>query len=134
MNSRTTIQYTKVGSIYRPLIICTIHKLSMQIGQNAKVISLIDSGADFSVFNYELAFLTGYSSQPPLERKTLQGIKGSVEVFFYEVELEIFGKRYETRAGFSHDLNMEYGLLGQQGFFDYWRVVFDFPDLDISPK
>lgn len=45
--------------------------------------------------------------------------------YFHKIDLEIGKHKIECYAGFSYDTAYKGGLLGQNGFFDLFAVIFD---------
>lgn len=101
------------------------------INKNKRVrhYSLIDSGADFCIFH------GGLGEEIDLKVKsgkklTFFGIgdsKGTkLTAYFHDIEMEISGWKFPCYAGFSYDLDIPYGVLGQVGFFNLFRVQFDY--------
>ena len=89
--------------------------------------ALIDSGADFNIFNAEIGELLGISvlSGKKMEFSGITG--GPFEVYFHDLILEVGGWQYKIAAGFSYKISpYGFGVLGQRGFFNLFRVKFMF--------
>lgn len=83
--------------------------------------ALIDSGADFCIFNKELAKLLGISLSA--EKVPFVGIgKSMVEGYWGEVQLRIGDEMYPTNVIFADISDFGHGILGQKGFFDHFDV------------
>jgi len=97
---------------------------------------LVDSGAGTTIFRWKLGSELGVDVASG-ERKQIRGIGGSGVAFYHPVELSLTdgasSVRYTTRVGFTRMLGSLglSGLLGQIGFFDRFRVTFDYPRLVI---
>ncbi|TSC91901.1 MAG: Uncharacterized protein CEN90_16 [Parcubacteria group bacterium Licking1014_17] len=88
---------------------------------------LIDSGADFCIFDADVGEYLGIDINSG-EKITFGGIqdrKGAA-AFMHKVVLNIGGWSYSAIVGFSHDIAKQgFGVLGQKGFFDNFVVKFD---------
>lgn len=120
-------------NIIRPII-------NVKIKFNDKEInyySLIDSGADYCIFNAEIGEAIGIDIK---SGKTLEfeGVTGEKEMaYFHKVILFIGGWEKECYCGFSYNLKkMPYGILGQKGFFDLFKVSMDYEkeQIELKPK
>ena len=90
-------------------------------------ISIIDSGADLSIFHAEI----GEQIDIEIEKgKQLPffGIYGKpMTAYFHQIKIGVGGYEFNCCAGFSRELDqLPYGLLGQYGFFDLFTITFDF--------
>ena len=97
---------------------------------------LVDSGASSCVFHAGIAEEIGINIESG-QKAPLRGVIGEAgQQFFHSVSLVIAGHEFKSKVGFSDDLKMPFGLLGQVGFFDQFRVCFDFPkkEFEITPK
>jgi len=89
--------------------------------------ALIDSGADFCIFDAEIGEYLGLDIRSGI-KEIFGGIqeRGGAEAFLHEVVLNIGGWDYKTTVGFSYDIAKHgFGILGQKGFFDIFVVKFD---------
>ena len=96
-------------------------------GKRIRHEALIDSGADFNIFNAEIGELLGINIRSGKEIK-FSGIAGNpFEVYLHNLTLEVGGWRYKIMAGFSYEISpYGFGILGQKGFFDLFRIKFIF--------
>ena len=98
---------------------------------------LSDSGADFCIFHTEAAEILGI---PVNNGKKLRfyGTSGtSQRAYFHTIQIEVAGWPMELYCGFSDDMkSLPYGLLGQTGFFDRFRIEFDYQNkrIELKPK
>ena len=109
--------------VFKPIIPIKIIFGQRFVGYNA----LIDSGADFSIFHSEIgeALDIDVESGEILKFGGVQKGEPSV-AYLHRIKLDIGGWQYETVVGFSHDIaRYSYGILGQHGFFDTFKVTFD---------
>lgn len=119
-------------SILRPII-------PVEVSVNGKKIryaALIDSGADFCIFDGEIGEFLGLEIEKgPL--LTFGGIQGMsvLKAYIHEVVLDVGGLSYKTNVGFSRDISQNgVGILGQKGFFDVFSVKFEYSSEDIEIK
>ncbi|MDP3052097.1 MAG: hypothetical protein Q8N42_01170 [bacterium] len=94
-------------------------------GKSIKYEALVDSGADFNIFNAEIGEILGIDICSG-EKMEFGGIAGNpFEVYLHNLTLEIGGWCYEIVAGFSYKISpYGFGILGQKGFFNLFRVKF----------
>lgn len=87
--------------------------------------ALVDSGADNCIFPGMLGVGLGIDvNRGP--RQNIFGLGGRViEARFHRVKLSMGSMQCEVYAGFTFDTIGMSGLLGQRGFLDHFRVVFD---------
>ena len=120
--------------ILKPIIPITIVSGS----QNTTYAALIDSGADFCIFDGEIGEHLGLNVRSGY-KEIFGGVqeKGSAEAFFHEVTIMVGGWDYKIPVGFSYDIaKYGYGILGQKGFFDKFAVRFDLlkEEIELTPK
>ena len=116
--------YVRYGSVLRPVIPITVRH-----GRNEIVYQvLVDSGADICLFDEEIALALGI----PIRQgamKTVFGVGGKSSVYYvHRVEIGVNGKFKETEIGFMPHVAgsvMQYGIVGQKGFFDRFTISFD---------
>lgn len=111
----------EVSHVFRPIIPVT---LSFK-GNSVSYEVLIDSGADECVFDTEIAKILRLPLNEEKE-KSFGGISGGeIKAYRQGVEVGVDGISFVTEVYFSPDLSrMGYGILGQKGFFDHFRVRF----------
>lgn len=118
------------SSIAKPIIPI---KLSNQ-NNTAKYAALIDSGADFCIFDAEAGEYIGLDIRSG-RKQIFGGIQesGGAEAFIHEVTINVGGHDYKIQAGFSYDIAKHgFGVLGQRGFFDIFVVKFDLQKEEIE--
>ncbi len=98
---------------------------------------LIDSGADFCIFHSEVAEVL----EIPVTRGkqiTFYGTSGTPQVaYFHDIQIEVGGWPMDLYCGFSSDMkSLPYGILGQTGFFDQFKIEFDYQAkrIELKPK
>lgn len=111
----------EVSYVFRPIIPVT---LSFK-GNSVSYEVLIDSGADECVFDTEIAKILRLPLSEDKE-KSFGGIGGDeIKAYRQGIEMGIGGVSFVTEVYFSPDLSkVGYGILGQKGFFDHFRVRF----------
>jgi len=97
--------------------------------------AIIDSGADWCIFDAGLLDIL----KLPLgsQTKFFGAGKEPLRGFKSKVNLTIAGEDFKTEVLFSPDLGRHsYGILGQKGFFDNFKVCFDKSrnQIEINPK
>jgi len=101
-------------------------KVSLQ-SKSAITRALIDSGADINLINAQFGKLLGidYKTGP---KTSLKGIVNqSIDVYMHNIDLEIPRlTTYKTTMPFGFIDSSTVGiLLGQQGFFDHFKITFE---------
>src|SRR3989344_890789 len=98
---------------------------------------LIDSGADFCIFHTEMAEILGIPITQG-KKMTFYGTSGTPQTaYFHDVHIEVGGWPMKLYCGFSSDMNsLPYGILGQTGFFDQFKIEFDYQSkrIELKPK
>lgn len=119
------------SNIFRPIIpVRLTYKTRFAIFE-----AIVDSGADWCIFDLGLVEIL----QPQLGKKVrFRGVSGDILYGFKsQVILSLVESKIITEVIFSKDLGpSSYGILGQKGFFDNFKVCFDKPNkqLEITPK
>jgi hypothetical protein len=94
--------------------------------RSVSVLALVDSGADESVFHASIGRLLGIDV-PKGRKKRFVGISGTgADGYVHRVRLQVVGVRdsIELDVGFLDVPGVD-AILGQAGFFEYHRVVFE---------
>lgn len=119
-------------SILKPIIPVRI----VYGAQESQYAALIDSGADFCIFDAQIGEYLGIEIRDGI-REIFGGIqeRSGAEAFLHEVILIVGGWKYKTMIGFSYDIAKHgFGILGQKGFFDIFVVTFDLVRCEIELK
>ncbi|MBI2007282.1 MAG: retroviral-like aspartic protease [Candidatus Blackburnbacteria bacterium] len=113
----------KKKKVLRPIIPVILVYDNKMVGYEA----LIDSGADYNVFDAGIAEILGIQISSGYKRQ-IAGIGGQkIKGYIHAVILKIADKKYKTRVIFSKEIPPHsFGVLGNQGFFDHFRVTFDY--------
>jgi predicted aspartyl protease len=120
------------STILKPIIPIKISSKNQSLRYGA----LIDSGADFCIFDAEIGKYLGLDIYAG-KKEIFGGIqdKDGAEAFLHEVIINIGGWEYKTIVGFSYDIAKHgFGILGQKGFFDIFIVKFDLLKEEIELK
>lgn len=98
---------------------------------------LVDSGADNCVFDRDIADFMGINLKDGDLVET-GGLGGSSKVYYFDnIYINVGGYEIKTRAGFIAGNLLEgrlAGVLGRQGFFDYFKVCIDQKSKEIELK
>ena len=115
--------FPRRATISRPVIPIAIKYGS----QHVRNLALIDSGADYCIFHADLGEQIGIQVESG-KRLPFHGTGGQEQIaYFHDIKLEVGGYEIPCYAGFSRDfLSMPYGILGQIGFFDKFKITFDY--------
>ena len=121
--------------VLRPTIpVCLVNK---QTGAETQYLALIDSGADYCICHASIGEVIGLDirSGRVMDYWGIGGIKQ--QAYFHDIVLSVGGWKFDCYVGFSYDFDggqMPYGVLGQDGFFDKFKVVLDRRKLEIEIK
>ncbi|OGY08355.1 MAG: hypothetical protein A2782_00840 [Candidatus Blackburnbacteria bacterium RIFCSPHIGHO2_01_FULL_43_15b] len=97
---------------------------------------LVDSGASLSVLHAKFGEKVGLDVKSGKKMQLKGATVGMGTQFIHEITMIIGGQSFNLEVGFSYDLDMPWGLLGQNGFFDKFRVCFDKAksEFELTPK
>lgn len=96
---------------------------------------LLDSGADFSLFHAEIADVLGVRWKTGIPH-TFEGITGARgTTYFHQLKIKIGQWTENITCGFSDDLSENnYGILGQEGFFEHFKIIFNLASETVEIK
>jgi len=121
--AQPTEPFPRRASVSRPVVPIALINGSLHV----RNLALIDSGADYCIFHAEIGEQIGLQIE---SGKCLSffGTGGQEQsAFFHDIKLEVGGHEISCFAGFSRDLlSLPYGILGQIGFFDKFKITFDY--------
>src|SRR5947209_4289216 len=114
-----TFPYQTIGNskLPRPFLPLTLRSHNRSL----KIKALVDSGADFCLFDGALLNLLAPDLDlNTLEKITLGGLGGSAQGYVTHLEIGVAETFFSTPAVFSFDFSSDEfgGLAGQLGFFD----------------
>src|SRR6202165_5486676 len=121
-----TFKYQTIGNskLPRPFI-----PLTLRYGnRSVKTKALVDSGADFCMFDGELLHLLAPEIDlNTLEKISLGGVGGTATGYVMHIELGVHNTFFSVPAVFSFEFSPDEfgGLAGQVGFFDTFKIQFD---------
>ncbi len=93
---------------------------------SVRIDALIDSGADRCLFNAQIGKEIGLDLEKG-EKEIFSGIEGGkIVAYLHKIQLQIIGieKRIEITTGFT-DAPGVFAILGQDGFFDAFKIKFE---------
>ena len=127
-------KYKKYGqNTLRPVIDLKVKFANKEIRYHA----LVDSGADFCLFHAEVAEVLGINVNKG-KKGIVTGVGGkSSQYFIHKVTVEIGGWDYIINVGFLPTIggrSAPYGIVGQDGFFKHFKVIFDRSNEEIELK
>ena len=113
---------TKLDYAWRPALTVFI---SHGGKRSAPLESILDTGADHSVFDAQIADGLGIAVRHGRE-VAFSGIARGAETigYLHTVTLTVAAQNYEAPIVFAYGLSIT-GILGQVGFFDHFIVTFD---------
>lgn len=108
-------------------------------GKSVKYLALIDSGADFCIFHAEIGEYLGINIKAGKKLDYYGIIGDKKEAFFHDVSIIVGGNEKKCYCGFSYEIDknkMPYGILGQKGFFNLFKVSMDYEkeQIELKPK
>lgn len=105
-------------------------------GVSFKYEALIDSGADMNLFPWGIAEIFGFRKEDAIAQVFAHGVGGEpLKAYIFDIIISVGGSvRHTAQCAFSEDLhtNENFGFLGQRGFFDYYRIEFDYAKKGIT--
>jgi Aspartyl protease len=120
---------------YSETVVRPVIRVQIRAGKrSADYELLVDSGADITILDAELAADLGIDVIAGF-RATVMGATGEPQdTYIHPVTLKVGSHSYKTHVAFMPTAN-PYGLAGQRGFFDHFRVTFDLKaeELELSP-
>ena len=130
-----SLLYTDKKNIKRPVI-----PIEVKYDKNVvKYLALINSGADFCIFHAEIGEAIGIDIKKGKLLEFYGVIGEKKEAFFHNISIVIGGWEKECYCGFSYEFDktkMPYGILGQKGFFNLFKVSMDYEkeQIELKPK
>ncbi len=109
-----------------PLIPITLIKENVEIDTDA----LIDSGANISVFREEIAECLEIVIEDG-EEILVQGLGGRIVGYIHELKVRVDDEEFPCKVVFSKELTVGLNILGREGFFEYFQVIFNERDKEV---
>lgn len=126
-------RYARYGQTLRPVIPIKLRNKDQTIGYHV----LVDSGADLCLFDAEIGKAIGIDIKKGTPKEVF-GIGGKASLYYlHKVTIEVGGWPYVIDAGFMPNVAghvMQYGVVGQKGFFDAFVVKFDLLKEEVEVK
>ncbi|MBA7669674.1 hypothetical protein ES703_77806 [subsurface metagenome] len=113
-------RYAIRGDREFPIIPVTLIKENVEIDTDA----LIDSGANISVFREEIAECLEIVIEEG-EETLLQGLGGRIVGYIHELKVGVDNEEFFCNVVFSKELTVGLNILGREGFFEYFQVIFN---------
>lgn len=117
--------YIKTGIWHRPIIPVTLRFKNIEL----RYLALLDSGADFNIFHGEIAKILKINLPKLKNPMAFSGIKEGAtgKGYFTTIDIGINDRYTNTPVVFSNDISSDgYGILGQQGFFNHYKISFNY--------
>lgn len=115
--------YTKSGFFYSAVLPINIALPAKNSPRTKRFEAVIDSGATNCLFHASIGQAIGLDIEKGEPTQTM-GIAGAMQIFLHNICLYVPGGTITTKAGFTNDLPIA-GLLGMEGFFEHFRIIFD---------
>jgi hypothetical protein len=130
-----TFKYQTIGksNLPRPFIPLTLRYANHSV----KIKALVDSGADFCMFDGALLNLLAPDLDlNTLEKISLSGVGGAAAGYVTHLEIGVNATFFSVPAVFSFEFSPDEfgGLAGQLGFFDAFKIQFDRANQTIELK
>lgn len=127
-------KYKKYGpGVLRPVIPIEIYYQDRSISYEV----LVDSGADFCIFDSQIGEILGINLESG-EKRVVAGITGVKESYYVHlVTIMVGGWPHDVKVGFLPNIaRLGYGVVGQKGFFDIFTVKFDLlkEEIELKPQ
>ena len=115
---------TRKKLVYRPIIPVILICGKSVVGY----LAVVDSGSDYCVFESKVADYLGIKLTSG-NKRAIRGISGEpIKGYEHKIIFKIAGKQYKTKVIFSKQIPPNsFGVLGNQGFFDHFKVTFKYP-------
>lgn len=129
---RFKFKYLRAGAFKRPIIPISLKNKKNKV----KYLALVDSGADFNIFHADIAELLGISLDE-LQETEFSGIKKDAKATgrYTVLEIGIDNYFFDAPVLFSDSISSSgYGIVGQRGFFEHFKIKFDYKGDNIEIK
>lgn len=100
--------------------------------RHVNVLALIDSGADYCLFPKGIAEIIGIENIKDGHKLDFFGIKGKpISFYSNNIEIQVGNYKFSCEGYFSYKYKGP-PLLGENGFFSIFKVIFDFQEEEIE--
>jgi len=113
-------EYAKVADRFFPIIPLLVGKGDEWVPIDA----LVDSGAVISLFTADVGRALGLKVEDGEPFKPT-GISGNLTAYLHSIKLKVGEIDIQTRAAFTDQLALKINLLGREGLFEHFQVVFN---------
>jgi predicted aspartyl protease len=93
-------------------------------GKRIRSQALVDSGATISIFSEEVAETLGIEIEKG-KKTILGGVGGRIVGYIHKVRIRVAGKEFLCPIVFSREYLVSFNLLGRDGFFRRFRIIFE---------
>lgn len=111
------------SSVLRPKI-----HIALKSGNSTPIdtLALIDSGSDYCLSCADFGEAIGLTIENEFDL-SISGISLTpITFYFHDIKLIVGGWEKDCKMGFSRGFNFNFVVLGQSGFFDLYKVTFDY--------
>lgn len=123
--------YKKYGEdALRPVIPIEIHHHNLIVPYEV----LVDSGADISVFDASLADVIGIDVIKGIKKQIIGATGFPEDMYLHTILVKVGNLKFKIEVGFMNISTNSYGIVGQKGFFDKFKVSFDLNKKEIELK
>lgn len=123
--------YVRLEEEYLPVI-----PLRLKGKELVEFDAFVDSGAGFSIFTYEAAEVLGLEAEKGEKEFVKIGDGSFIEVFTFRLPVNLAGREFRAKVGFSRSLGVGFNIVGRRDIFDKFRVCFDDAEkfVEFTPK
>ncbi len=119
--------YVLLRGKYFPIIPLIVSKSNTSV----PIVALIDSGAVISLFDASIGQALGLNIESG-ESYNPKGIGGSIRAYLHNVILKIGDVEIDVKVGFTDQLSVPINLLGRDGFFETFLILFNDKEKSVS--
>lgn len=117
------------GKTPKPKIQLTLKHLSRKLLTDA----VVDSGADFSIFDASIAEQLGLP-YTRFEQREIAGIHGNVKAHFCTIQARVIEEFFNLPVAFVANYSGPFNILGRKSFFEKHVISFNESKLEIIIK
>lgn len=114
---------------YYPIVPLAVNHKKKRV----EVFALIDSGATTSIFRPEVAEELRLKLEEGKEIY-LTGVGGRIKGYLHRLKVEVAGKQFTYPIIFSYEYTVSLNLLGREGFFKKFIIIFDEKEKQVELK